>query len=447
MLPLIARHRLDAPLLQHRGVVVSVGRFLAEAQALAAVLPARAYAFNCCEDRYNFTVGFAAVLLRGQTNLMPPSRAPELVRSIAEDYPDCYYLHDGQTGPPELASVHNRTDGAGARPADSIPAIPAAHLAALVFTSGSTGKPKPNRKNWGDLVAGTRLAAGCFLDELSGTPSVLGTVPPQHMYGLETTVLFALQGGAVVHSGRPLFPADVAAALAELAPPRVFVTTPFHLRACVKSGLKFPQIAFVISATAPLARELAAEAESGLGAPVREIYGCTEAGSLASRRTVEGERWSMYPEMQIAQAAEGPVMTGPQLPEAVPFQDVIEVFDAAHFALRGRSTDMLNIAGKRASMADLVHQLLSIPGVEDGVMLLPDEAGQADGQHVSRLAALVVAPTLTEQQILDTLRARLDPAFLPRPLYKVERLPRSEASKLPRARLLQMLQELSVRHG
>lgn len=445
MLPLIARHKLGAPLMFHRGAVVSIERFLADVQALAATLPERTYAFNCCEDRYRFTVGFAAVLLRGQTNLMPPSRAPELVRAIAEDYPDCYYLHDAQAGPPELTSVHNSADGAGDAAAASIPAIPAAQLAALVFTSGSTGRPKPNRKSWESLVAGTRLAAGCFLDELKGRPSLLGTVPPQHMYGLETTVLFALQGGALVHSGRPLFPADVAAALAALPAPRVFVTTPFHLRACLKSGLKFPEIAFVISATAPLARELAAEAEAWLAAPVREIYGCTEAGSLASRRTVEGERWSMYPEMRIEQEAESPVMTGPQLPEAVPFQDVIEVFDPAHFALRGRSTDMLNIAGKRASMTDLVHQLLSIPGVEDGVMLLPDEASQADGQHVSRLAALVVAPSLSEQQILDTLRARLDPAFLPRPLYKVERLPRSETSKLPRMQLLQMLQELSSR--
>ncbi len=446
MLPLVARHDLDVPLVVHRGQAISAGRFIAQAEALAARLPEHRHAFNCCDDRYHFMLGFAAVLLRGQTNLLPPSRAPETVRQITADYPDCYYLHDGEAGPPELPSVLNRADD-HTQPARAIPAIPPAQLAALIFTSGSTGKSKPNRKSWASLVEGTRLAAGCFLDDLRLRPSVLGTVPPQHMYGLETTVLFALQGGATAHSGRPLFPADVAAALAELAPPRVLVTTPFHLRACLKAGIKFPEIAFVISATAPLARELAAEAEAWLGAPVREIYGCTEAGSLASRRTIEGERWTMYPEMQIGNGAGGPAMTGPQLAEPVPFQDVIEVFDPAHFALRGRSTDLLNIAGKRASMADLVHQLLSIPGVDDGVLLLPDEASQADGQHVTRLAALVVAPTLSEQEILDQLRGRLDPAFVPRPLYKVERLPRSEASKLPRARLLQMLTELGNRHG
>ncbi len=447
MLPLIARHTPADPLLIHRGRAVSAACFLADARALAAELPDRRHAFNCCEDRYRFTVGFAAVLLRGQTNLLPPTRAPELLRQIAEDYPDSYTLHDGQPGPAELPAVHNRADGEQLAESLAIPVIPPAQLAALVFTSGSTGKPKPNRKTWDSLVSGTRLAAACFLDGLNSTPSVLGTVPPQHMYGLETTVLFALQGGAMVHSGRPLFPADVAAALTELPPPRVLVTTPFHLRACMKSGLKFPPVAFVISATAPLARELAAEAETWLGAPVREIYGCTEAGSLASRRTVDGERWSMYPDMLIGQTAGGPVMAGPQLAEAVPFPDVIEVFDTGHFALRGRSSDMLNIAGKRASMADLIHQLLSIPGVEDGVMLLPDESSQADGQHIARLAALVVAPTLSEPEILDKLRARLDPAFLPRPLFKVARLPRSDTSKLPRAALLQLLQELGRRHA
>lgn len=444
-LPLIAHHRLDDVVMHHAGHALTVAQLLGEAAALAARLPEGRYALNCCDDRHAFTVAFLAILLRGQANLMPPSRAPELLRQIAAEYPGSYYLSDGVAGPPELVAVRV-TDNPGAKPLASIPDIPAAQLAARVFTSGSTGKPKPNDKTWQSLVTGTAMARERFLAPLAEAPQVLATVPPQHMYGLETSVLFALLGGAVAHSGKPLFPADVAAALAELRAPRIWVTTPFHLRACVKSGLRFPEVALVISATAPLATELAREVETWLGAPVKEIYGCTEAGSLASRRTVEGERWRMYPEMHIESPAAGPIMLGPQLAGPVPFQDVIEIFDDHCFALRGRSSDLLNIAGKRASLADLTHQLLSVPGVEDGVMLLPDESSQADGAHVSRLAAVVVAPALSEQQILGQLRQRVDAAFLPRPLVKVAALPRSETSKLPRAALLALLQQHGASH-
>lgn len=445
-LPLIAHHDLNDAIALHSGKRVTVAELLGEALALAGRLPDGAYALNCCEDRYRFTVAFLAVLLRAQTNLMPPSRAPETLRQIAADYPGSYYLGDGVAGPSELPAIAY-TEPLGAVPLNAIPDLPAAHLAARVFTSGSTGKPKPNDKTWGSLVTGTAMARERFLVSLGGTPQVLATVPPQHMYGLETSVLFALLGGAVAHSAKPLFPADVAAALAELPEPRVWVTTPFHLRTCQKSGLQFPRVALVISATAPLAIGLARDVEAWLGAPVKEIYGCTEAGSLASRRTIEGERWRMYPEMQVEQSAAGPIMLGPQLAAPVPFQDVIEILDDQCFALRGRSSDLLNIAGKRASLADLTHQLLSVPGVEDGVMLLPDESSQADGAHVTRLAAVVVAPTIGEAEILARLRQRVDAAFLPRPLVKVDALPRSDTSKLPRAALLALLQQHAGSHG
>lgn len=36
------------------------------------------------------------------------------------------------------------------------------------------------------------------------------------------------------------------------------------------------------------------QAEATFNAPVLEIYGCTEAGSVASRRTLEGDRWRLY---------------------------------------------------------------------------------------------------------------------------------------------------------
>jgi len=104
--------------------------------------------------------------------------------------------------------------------------------------------------------------------------------------------------------------------------------------------------------------------------------------------------------------------------------------------VRGRNADMVEVAGKRASLADLTRRLASIPGVSDAVVFQPDDA---DGATVRRLAALVVAEGITEAAVLEKLAQAVDPAFLPRPLVLVPRLPRNEVGKLPRAQLLAAL--------
>jgi acyl-coenzyme A synthetase/AMP-(fatty) acid ligase len=84
------------------------------------------------------------------------------------------------------------------------------------------------------------------------------------------------------------------------------------------------------------------------------------------------------------------------------------------------------VAGKRASLAGLNAQLLAIPGVVDGAFVVPED----DGTGVRRLAAFVVAPSLNSRRLLEELRRRVDPAFLPRPLRLVARLPRNATGKL-----------------
>ena len=90
--------------------------------------------------------------------------------------------------------------------------------------------------------------------------------------------------------------------------------------------------------------------------------------------------------------------------------DVIEVRDRARFLLLGRTADLVNIAGKRTSLAHLNYQLNSIEGVLDGVFVAPEEKGEA----VVRLMAFVVAPGHTSESLMEALRQRIDPDVLPR---------------------------------
>ncbi len=112
-------------------------------------------------------------------------------------------------------------------------------------------------------------------------------------------------GPFAVHGGRPFFPADVAAALAEVPAPRMLVTTPIHLQALLRDPLELPPLAAITSATAPLCAELAAEAEARYGAPVVELFGSTETCVIAHRRTVSETAWRLYPDIVLKPQPDG----------------------------------------------------------------------------------------------------------------------------------------------
>ena len=271
-----------------------------------------------------------------------------------------------------------------------------------MLTSGSTGDPVPHAKPWGLLVTNARsearrLGEALGRADLAGV-SLVATVPPQHMYGFESSVLIALHGGAVLDAGRPFFPADIAAALARVPAPRVLVTTPFHLKAVLDAGLALPPLALVLCATAPLAPQLAAEAEARLHAPLVEIYGCTEAGQVASRRTTAGAEWRTFDGIGLAGDGDAVTVSGGHVPQPTVLADVLEVTGSDTFRLLGRTHDLINVAGKRSSIGHLNFQLNSIDGVVDGAFWMPpDSSGDAHG--IVRLVAFVVAPGLSNAQI------------------------------------------------
>ena len=415
-----------------RGVVAA--EFLADVAALAARLPVAQAAVNLCEDRYAFLVAFAALLARGQINLLPPSRAAHAIDAALRAYPDSYTLGDTPLRPEPPDYLCFVPDGQGCAAPPMLVAGRA--TAAIGYTSGSTGVPRANPRRWGKLA----ISSGhndALLRALAGDEyHVVATVPPQHMYGLEFSVLLPLFGRASVHAGRPFFAADIAAALDALPEPRVLVTTPVHLRALVEASQSLPRLAAIVSATAPLPCKLARAAEQRFEAPVQEVFGSTETCVIAHRRAAHAEAWTPYAGVQLHPQPDGTRVEAPQLEQPVVLADIVDLQDDGRFRLRGRSTDLLEIAGKRASLGDLTHKLLAVTGVRDGVVFQLDDT---DAMGVRRIAALAVAPGVPASAILDALRADIDPVFLPRPLKCVDALPRSETGKLPRAALLGML--------
>jgi len=408
----------------------TAGAFRRDAAAVALQHP---YVVNLCADRHAFLAGLAAALAGGRTTLLPSSATA--ASATASAYGRCDLLEDGF-----LTRV---------APGDRVaPTLRQGDFVALIgHTSGSTGVPAAHAKRWSSLQATTALnatALRALLPAGAHRPWIVATVPTQHMYGMELAGLLPLLAGFAIHAGHPLFPADIAAALADVPPPRVLVTTPVHLRSLLQSGVSLPPVAVTVSATAPLPSELACEVEARFGTRLLEMFGATETCVFATRRTALEEAWRPYAGVHFEPAGGCTRVSAPWLEGAVPLQDLLELREDGRFVVIGRNTDLVDVAGKRASLADLTRRVAALPGVQDAFVLQPDRPA---GIGVRRVAALVVAPGADPAALLDALRPTLDAAFLPRPLVLVDSLPRNAVGKIPRDEALRLLAAHAARAG
>jgi acyl-coenzyme A synthetase/AMP-(fatty) acid ligase len=418
---------------------VTVAELLADAEATAERLPEAGPFINACSDRYAFLVGFLACVLRKRACLLPGGQTPRQIAALGRDYPGSAVLTDrggrDQAMPSIDVAVLTGRGFSGA-----VPARDPGLIACVAFTSGTTGQPVAHARNWGTLMLQMAAAARRF--DLIGrqTVSIVATVPHTHMFGFETTILLPLRANVAIHGGTPLYPDDVRSALEALPTPRLLVTSPVHLRALAASPRALRDVRSVISATAPLDTELAAKIEAQFSTEVLEIYGCTEAGSVGTRRTVREPEWTTLDGVTLVDAQEhGRDATCARLPHAarpVPLHDVIAPLSERRFRLVGRREDMIKVGGKRGSLAGLTTILLGIEGVRDGAFVMPARDHDNDA---ARPVVIVSAPGIAPRAILDELRRRIDPAFVPRRVIMTGTLPRNPLGKLPAAQLAALL--------
>src|ERR1700722_14149994 len=178
--PLLPQKRADAIVAFRQGRPITAQQFLDDVAALATRLPARRHVVNICSDCYEFAVGLAAALSRGQISLLPPNGTPAMLQELATDFADLYCLTDAGAAAWPIPSTPYPDDLADHPAEPHLLAFPATQPALVLFTSGSTGRPKPHAKSWGALVR-SALAAGARL-RVAALPNatVIGTVPHHH---------------------------------------------------------------------------------------------------------------------------------------------------------------------------------------------------------------------------------------------------------------------------
>ena len=372
-------------------------------------------------SRYGFAVTLSAAMLDNVPVLLPPSQAQNAVNAVMQ----------GWTAPGFLTQDW-QTD----RTAPPAPGLDQATGPIHVFTSGSTGKPATHLKNWTILAGGAKLTSDII--ERAGLDRsetiIAGTTPHQHMYGLEAAMFTALAHGWCLDEATIFYPDDIHALCDRAAAAGIrniaLATSPAHLRFLAPAIQSSPMIRCVISSTAPLHGDLAHQIEDGDNRQLFEIYGSTETGSLAWRRTSVTDVWQSLAGFELTEHNGTWSASAPHLPDVVPMNDILERRGPG-FRLVGRKSDMVQIAGKRQSLAALNAALGTLPEISDGVVI----SHPGDGQD--QLAIFVVPlakdadnPDRLHRVVRKHMLRHVDPIFVPRRVHFTDALPRADTGKL-----------------
>jgi len=412
----------DAILSNLNESIVTRSEMLSHAWFISNQLPKKSHAINLCGHRYLFIVCYLAVIIRNQTNLLPANQAQNTIDDLLNRYQDSYYITDStdEFNGQRFFIDEQKLEFAAAQSLNVDPN----QIVSISFTSGTTGLPKAVHKTWREFEQAADLAASRFeLKEKDWT--IVSTVPPQHMYGLETSLYWPLFSNTTIANCHPFFPEDIRQATHASSTPCLLTSTPAHLKACVRANLAWDNIAMVLSSTAPMDAQLAEQIEKCFGAPLYEIFGSTETLSFASRRLMVNESWEPYQGISVISEDNNYYLHGGHLQQAQMLDDQLSVDEEGFFTVTGRSSDLVKIAGKRASLTELNRILNQIDGVEDGIFYRTND---------ERLGVFVVGP-ISKKTILVELRKFIDEVFLPRSLHRVEELPRNQVGKVVKDKL------------
>lgn len=426
LVTLLARDQaVDRPIAVSGGETIGLHRFRADVAATAARLSAMGYrrGLVACRDAYWAVVGWFALAQSGGETVLPPNTLPATLASLAEAF-DCIVSDGAVQGVDGLVMLQP-----GAEPAPPLPLIDGERAIISFYTSGSTGRPKRIVKTMRQLdleaenldqVLGSAVPADC---------RVHATVAHHHLYGLTFRVCWPLASGRAfcgeVHEfWEPL--------MASLAAGDALITSPSHLSRL--GGLpplpteRRPRL--IISGGAPLPQEVADSARTVLGSPVRECFGSTETGVVATRLSGDSRPWQPLPGVKVSRLEDGRLhVRSPYVQEldGQTMEDLVE-FEADGFRLLGRGDRIAKIEGVRVSLVEFEARLGKLTGVgEAAVVVLGGDNPQIgavvvlDGVGEDELQARG-AFRLSRRLRLDLART-LPSAALPRRWRFVRHLP------------------------
>jgi long-chain acyl-CoA synthetase len=337
---------------------------------------------------------------------------------------------------------------------------------AYQFSSGSTGRPKRLARTHGQLHA----EAG-YYTWIGPSDRVFCAVPLFHTYGMGCCLIAALCRGAtlvLLEEPHPfVLKRQRALELIEAEQATVFPGVPFNFRLLAEApaDADLSCVRWCFSAGTALPRAVFDAFADRFGVPVRQLYGCTEAGTLtanldpdpvatfASVGTPAGEvtvrivdeRGEPAPAGQAGEV----VVTSPAMTEG--YSDLAELArqafrdgsfftgdvgrldDDGRLYLQGRKKLFIEVAGNKVDPLEVEDVVVNHPKVREVVVV--GVKGEVEGEEVVK-AVVVPSDDCRPRELQEFCHARLANFKVPRIVEFREEIPKSPLGKVLRKYLV-----------
>lgn len=296
-----------------------------------------------------------------------------------------------------LQAWRTRTPLCPLEPSQPIPTIPtpAAPIAHLKSTSGSTGAPR-----WVALTE-SQIAADAdqIVDTMQLSPDCpnVGVLSLAHSYGYSNLVTPLFLHGIPLILAASALPTAVLAAV-RLAPRITLPAVPALWSTWHQTDAIPANVHLAISAGAPLPHALERDVLEQRSLKIHNFLGASECGGIAFDRshTLRPEPSCVGTAMngvRLSRDADGalrvqsPSVAQSYFPTPAPalvhptFQsaDLVSIDDDGLLRIRGRASDLINVAGRKVAPETIEQALLTHPAIRDCLVLgLPDDDARGE---------------------------------------------------------------------
>ena len=261
-------------------------------------------------------------------------------------------------------------------------------MAEITFrTSGSTGGPKAVVRDVYAMHADAAMLARAFGAAFSKAERFVSSVARDHFYGALWLGMLPVELGLPVADATVASVEDIETASADGS--FVFVTTPSILERVLRhpeaSALKGRVVDVVVSG-GPLRAETSEVAAAVLGVAPLEIYGSTEAGSIAWRRRSGSSLFRLFDGVEGFADPQGELVVKSRFAVESPLatHDVARFVSAREFELLGRTDRLAKVLESFISLSAVERALESHP------FIAAARAETVDVDGVARVGAIAV---------------------------------------------------------
>ena len=322
----------------------------------------------------------------------------------------------------------------------------------LKLTSGTTAVPRAIRFRSEQLLADCNQI--CDTMGIGDVDLNFGVIAISHSYGFSNLLTPLIARGVPMVLSQDRLPRAVLVDLAH-SNATVFPGMPvFYQAFCQMENVPaLRNLRLCISAGAPLAIAVARQFRQKFKLSIHSFYGASECGGICYDRdaTNENEGFVGQPmncvdiemvdpeasatQIRVRSSGVGdgyfPESDQAKLGGGLFVPDDLLNKTANGLRIVGRTSDMINVAGKKVNPAEVEAQLLRFSGVRQAIVF-----GSASALRNEEVAACVVAaPGISEAELLEFCRRKLSTWQAPKRVFIVDAVPVNERGKISRREL------------